>query len=95
MVVASAVLLVVGVFVQFFVFGLNPDVRVASVITGVVTLVLLIALVIAALVFGVASIVVARRHPGRAGRTAASVLGIIGIVLAALMGFYMLASLLP
>ena len=51
---------------------------------------LAIAMVIAAMILGVTSIVRAARQVGQSGRTAAIVLGGIGIVLSALMGWVLL-----
>jgi hypothetical protein len=51
---------------------------------------LAIAMAIAAMILGVTSIVRAARQVGQSGRTAAIVLGGIGIVLSALMGWVLL-----
>ena len=57
--------------------------------------VLVAAMVIAAMILGVISIVRAWRQVGQSGRTAAIVLGCIGIVLGALMGLYLSLPFLP
>jgi hypothetical protein len=68
----------------------DPDYRAALGVAAIVAHVLIVAMLIAAVIFGVTSIVRARRQSERPGRTTGIVLGWIGIGLSALMGWVLL-----
>ncbi len=71
----------------------DPDFQAAFGIAGMVIQGLVVAMVVASVVLGVASIVGAWPKHGRPGRTAAIVLGCIGIVLSAFMAWYLMLVL--
>jgi hypothetical protein len=66
---------------------LDPDYMAALRFADIVLFVLIVAMLITAIVFGFTSIARARPQTGRPGRTAAIVLGFIGLLISALVGF--------
>ena len=84
-----SLLLTLGYAVVYVVVGLAVLFGSARILGG------MIAMLVAAVVLGVGSIVGARRGHGRPGSTIGIVLGCIGIVLSAAMGFYLLLPVLP
>lgn len=96
----SVAVFLVGNLVFFFLlpmFGtiLEPGFQAAARVNTFIVLVIMSGMLIAAVVLGVASIVGAWRQRGRPGRTSAIGLGCVGIVLSALIGFYLLLPFLP
>jgi hypothetical protein len=75
------------------IFGgmLDPDTQAVGGVAAIVIHVLVIAMVIAAMILGVTSIVRAFTLAGQSHRTTAIVLGGIGIVLSTVMGWVLLA----
>ena len=69
---------------------LDSDAQAVGGVAAIVIYVLVIAMVIAAMIFGVTSIVRAFTQVGQSGRTTAIVLGGIGIVLSTAMGWVLL-----
>ena len=94
---SAVVLWVVGALVAIALTPIgsmtDPDYIAALGVASIVVVVLAIAMVIAAVVFGVISIVGAWPHRNRPGRRPAIVLGWIGIGLSALMGWVLLQIL--